>query len=285
MTKLSPLARPLASSRALRSGPHECRRRSAWSRAESAWRSCRLRRRDWPSEAQSIVSFGHQEGTYLWPLRGGGTRPLRSWLALWPLFANRHYGEKLEADDRRPLSRSLVSPLPSTHGPKGLAALAGRRVRSLGCSCRAGRSGGMALLPSRPGEFHPEPLTDSGLDTLASSGSCHRTKAAAFRRNFGLLPGYNPVGPSSTAMTRPLRSTGITPLHHYYGAVRPSPAHRYFQPRGWSRLCFFPWHRRPGSHVPHKSQIELRAARGGADRPSQCHQSCDRKRTAFAAEV
>jgi DNA invertase Pin-like site-specific DNA recombinase len=36
-------------------------------------------------------------------------------------------------------------------------------------------------LPSRPGEFHPEPLTDSGLDTLASSGSCHRTKAAAFR--------------------------------------------------------------------------------------------------------
>ena len=36
-------------------------------------------------------------------------------------------------------------------------------------------------LPSRPGEFHPEPLTDSGRDTLASSGSCHRTKAAAFR--------------------------------------------------------------------------------------------------------
>jgi hypothetical protein len=61
-------------------------------------------------------------------------------------------------------------------------------------------------------------------------------------------------------MTRPLRSTGITPLHHYYGAVRPSPAHRYFRPRGWSRLRLFPWHRRPGSHVPHKSQIELRAA-------------------------
>src|ERR1700758_1648650 len=60
-------------------------------------------------------------------------------------------------------------------------------------------------------------------------------------------------------MTCPLSSTGITPLHHYYEAVRPSPAHRYFQPRGWSRLCFFPWHRRPGSHVPYKSLIELRA--------------------------
>jgi hypothetical protein len=33
---------------------------------------------------------------------------------------------------------------------------------------------------------------------------------------------FNPVGPSSTAMTCPLRSTGITPLHHYYEAVRPS---------------------------------------------------------------
>jgi len=71
---------------------------------------------------------------------------------------------------------------------------------------------------------------------------------------------YDPVDPSSTAMTHPLCSTGITPLRHYYGAVRPSPAHRYFQPRGWSRLCFFPWHRRPGSHVPYKSLIELRAA-------------------------
>jgi hypothetical protein len=34
--------------------------------------------------------------------------------------------------------------------------------------------------PSGPGDFHPESLTDSGLDTLASSGSCHRVKAAAF---------------------------------------------------------------------------------------------------------
>src|SRR5260370_4145897 len=40
-------------------------------------------------------------------------------------------------------------------------------------------------------------------------------------------------------MTHPLRSTGITPLQHYYEAVRPSPAHQYFRPRGWSRLCGF----------------------------------------------
>src|SRR5260370_40944126 len=50
--------------------------------------------------------------------------------------------------------------------------------------------------------------------------------------NIGFLP--LPVDPISKAMTHPLRSTGITPLQHYYGAVRPSPAHRYFRPRGWS---------------------------------------------------
>ena len=46
----------------------------------------------------------------------------------------------------------------------------------------------------------------------------------------------------------------------HYEAVRPSPTHRYFRPRGGSRLHLFPWHRRQGSHVPHRSLIELRAA-------------------------
>ena len=96
-----------------------------------------------------------------------------------------------------------------------------------------------ATLPSRPGEFHPEPLTDPDV-TL----SCHPARATARR----LPPSaehsgssrFDPVGPSSTAMTCPLCSAGITPLQRYYGAVRPSPAHRYFRPRGWSRLCLFP---------------------------------------------
>src|SRR5262249_8959332 len=50
------------------------------------------------------------------------------------------------------------------------------------------RSSIATRMPSRPREFHPEPLTDSGRDTLASSGSCHRMKAAAFRCNCRLLP-------------------------------------------------------------------------------------------------
>ena len=114
-------------------------------------------------------------------------------------------------------------------------------------------------MPSRPREFHPEPLTEPDLIL-----SHHPARAIARRLPPSAEPSgssrFDPVGPSSTAMIHPLRSTGITPLHRYYRAVRPSPAHRYFQLRGWSRLRFFPWHRRPGSHVPYKSQIGLRAA-------------------------
>ena len=116
----------------------------------------------------------------------------------------------------------------------------------------------MTRLPSRPREFHPEPLTEPDLIL-----SHHPARAIARRlppsAELSGSSWFDPVGPCSTAMTHPLRSTGITPLHHYCRAVRPSPAHRYFRPRGWSRLCFFPWHRRPGSHVPYRSQIELRA--------------------------
>src|ERR1700737_4688986 len=65
------------------------------------------------------------------------------------------------------------------------------------CFCRVGRG------------ISPRASHRSGLDTLASSGSCHRTKAAAFRRELELL--LLPVGSLPTAMTCPLRSTSITP--------------------------------------------------------------------------
>jgi len=57
----------------------------------------------------------------------------------------------------------------------------------------------------------------------------------------------------------PFAPAPLQSLHHYYEAVRPSPAHRYFRPRGVSRLRLFPCHRRPGSHVPYNSLVELRA--------------------------
>jgi hypothetical protein len=96
-------------------------------------------------------------------------------------------------------------------------------------------------------------------DSLPSHGSCHSSRAAALR--------HKPVGSSRyrltksimTRMTRPLRSTGITPLHRYYGAVRPWLAHRYFRPRGANRLRLFPCHRQPGSQVPYESLDQIHA--------------------------
>jgi hypothetical protein len=37
--------------------------------------------------------------------------------------------------------------------------------------------------PSRPVDLHHQPLTDSGLEPLDSSGSCHPVKASAFCRH------------------------------------------------------------------------------------------------------
>src|ERR1700738_4905105 len=59
----------------------------------------------------------------------------------------------------------------------------------------------------------------SGRDTLASSGSCHRAKAAAFHRT---------SGSSRCRLTRakwrwpaPFAPRALHPLHRYYEAVRP----------------------------------------------------------------
>src|SRR5215510_7632159 len=75
-------------------------------------------------------------------------------------------------------------------------------------------------MPSRPREFHPEPLTDP--DVIPSHHPAHvtarRLPPSAERSGSSR---FDPVGPSSTAMTCPLCSTGITPLQRYYEAVRP----------------------------------------------------------------
>src|SRR5882672_3734266 len=107
----------------------------------------------------------------------------------------------------------------------------------------------------------PRAAHRSGRDTLASSGSCHRWKATAFRREMGLLPSPDGCGwPAPTAVPPPFAPRALYPLHRYYEAVRPSPAHQYFRPHGWCRLCLFPLHRRPGSQVPYESQDESHAS-------------------------
>ena len=72
------------------------------------------------------------------------------------------------------------------------------------------RPANRSLLQSRPEEFHPEPLTEPDLIL-----SHHPARAIARRLPPSAEPSgsswFDPVGPRSTAMTHPLRSTGITP--------------------------------------------------------------------------
>jgi hypothetical protein len=70
----------------------------------------------------------------------------------------------------------------------------------------------------------PRAAHGTGLDTLASSGSCHRRLPPSIEHRAPPVAGW----PAPMTMACSLRSTGITPLLSYYEAVRPSPAHRYF---------------------------------------------------------
>src|SRR3984957_17268836 len=74
------------------------------------------------------------------------------------------------ADKGSPALRRRVSSLDHVFGDAGLSDI-DAELEEVSMDSRR---------PSGPGDFHPESLTDSGLDTLASSGSCHRLKAAAF---------------------------------------------------------------------------------------------------------
>src|SRR6266487_4701341 len=92
---------------------------------------------------------------------------------------------------------------------------------------RYGRNSGHALarlespsLPSRPGEFHPEPLSEPYVNLSIHTA---RTIARSCRLplNIGFLP--LPVDPSQMAMARSLRSTGITPASSLLRSSPPLP--------------------------------------------------------------
>ena len=106
------------------------------------------------------------------------------------------------------------------------------RDRPINRTCRVG-----------PGNFTPSPSQNPDLIL-----SHHPARVIGRRLPPSVVCWAPPVAgwPNPTPMTRPLRSSPITgPSSLLQGSSAPSPAHRYFRPRGWSRLCLFPWHRSP----------------------------------------
>src|SRR6516164_1101679 len=103
----------------------------------------------------------------------------------------------------------------------------------------------------------PRAAPRSGRDTLASSGSCPRTKTAAFRREMRALP----------VVSWPALNVGDLPplLHGHYPASLllqsspPLPAASVLSASQVRCLCLFPWHRWTGSQVPYESPNESHA--------------------------
>jgi len=116
--------------------------------------------------------------------------------------------------------------------------------------------------PSRPGESHPQPLTDPYVSLSTHTARViQRRPTTSFIQIEGFFP--LPVDRNESIMnrmTRPLRSTGVTQLHRYYEAVCPWCEHRYFRSHGLSTCTFSLAISRPGSHVSHWSPYQGHAA-------------------------
>src|SRR5258705_2602189 len=92
-------------------------------------------------------------------------------------------------------------------------------------------------MPSRPGEFHPEPLTDPDLIL-----SHHPARATARRLPPSVELRAPPVAswPDSSSMTRPLRSTTITAASSLLRSSPPLSGASVFSALRWEPLVPFP---------------------------------------------
>ena len=146
----------------------------------------------------------------------------------------------------------------AVRGPATSRQLSGVKetCRRWGWTAEFGESRG-GISPPRAPRTVREPL-----DSHGSRCSAVGTRSQQLCLVHGLL--LLPVGFSwpvaSVEQRSPFAPAPLQDLRHYYGLLRPCAPLRYSRPRGFGRLRLLPWHRRTGSHVPYKSQVELRAA-------------------------
>src|ERR1700688_5022989 len=104
----------------------------------------------------------------------------------------------------------------------------------------------------------PRAAHRSGLDTLASSGSCHRNEGCRLPPKIGAHPVASWLTPDVGDLPPLLH--GHYPVSSLLRGSPPLAGASVFRPRGFDRLCLFPWHRRPGSQVPCESPNESHAS-------------------------
>ena len=113
--------------------------------------------------------------------------------------------------------------------------------------------------PSRPGEFHPESLTEPyvSLSTYTARATHRRLPPSARTGELLRLP----VGsPTLARVTHPLCSTSITLASSLLRGSPPLSGASILSASRVLRLCLFSLHRRSGSQVPHESPDESHAS-------------------------
>ena len=132
------------------------------------------------------------------------------------------------------LPRRTLGSLRSGPSLGGLSCYASpnRTVLPLGLKWRDPLNSGRPSGPGRPEEFHLQPPTDPDVRLSAHPARAnhgvtafpHSPASEAHR----LIPCGWPAASSSSPV--PFAPCALHALHHYYGTVRPLPAHRYFPP-------------------------------------------------------
>ena len=184
----------------------------------------------------------------------------RAWTSFTPLkrrtLRNQYLGSPLRLSQERVQPLVLVPPkrLSTLHQWFTCARLSSPYMTGLNPAFfRRVGPGDFAPRPSRPGDLHPEPLTDSGRKPLDLSGSCHPLKAAASHRD-RRVPPVIPLTLFDRDAGDLLPSLlGRYPVSTLIRSSPPLGGASVLSDSWFVHLCLFPFHRQPGSQVPHES--------------------------------
>ena len=119
----------------------------------------------------------------------------------------------------------------------------------------------LSLLPRRAESargISPRAAHRSGLDTLASSGSCHRNEGCRLPSRIGAPPVASWLTPNVGDLPPSLH--GHYPASSLLRSSPPLPAASVLSASQFRCLYLFPWHRRTGSQVPYESPNESHAS-------------------------
>src|SRR5271157_1052225 len=192
-----------------------------------------------------------------------------------PTLRRRPRGRQRTARGRcgaRNLHRRGLSPHAPRRSPGALQAFSKRFPRFLQGFSKESKEFQVARpqSPSRPGESHPEPLTDPDVRLSPHPARATQRRLAPSGETAEFL--RSPVDPTNTVSDPPPSLHGHYPASSLLWGGPRLTGPSVLSASRVHRLCLFPWHGQPGSQVPYESpdeshydclwQAEARSKRG-----------------------